>query len=463
LQHAFEKGMVHRDIKAHNLILARDGDKHVVKVLDFGLAKATREKKGTGHEATGLGMTTETPDLTGAGMMVGTPDYMAPEQTLEAGTADIRADIYSLGCTLFFLLTGRPPFQAKDLLELLEAHQARKAEPLHQIRAEVPAELAAVVARMMAKDPAQRYQRPVEVAQALAPFVNAAVKPPIEKRRKRAGAGSSGSVGVKVSRRWLFGIGAVVTVLLALNGWIIWLAINHPPTPEAGTIARRTLHSLAWIHVYSDADQDMGNLISTGTGSLIDKKRKLLLTSYHVLSGRKAAQVFFAQFDKDGREIANQEYYLDKTKVQPIHAKVLEKDSQMDLAVLELDSVPDGVQELRLAAQSPAISQTVHAFGNPWKALNGVLWGYNQGHVRQISRVQTTYQGGQEVDASVVITENPINSGDSGGPLVNDKGELVGVCSAADVEIKVSYFIDVHEIRKMLERIDKRIPPTTKP
>jgi tRNA A-37 threonylcarbamoyl transferase component Bud32 len=164
LQHAFEKGMVHRDIKPQNLILARDGRKHVVKVLDFGLAKVTREKQGA------------TPDLTGVGMMMGTPDYIAPEQTMDAAKADIRADIYSLGCTLHFLLTGCPPFQGKSLYELLQAHHSQEAPPLHQLRAEVPVELSAVVARMMAKDPAKRYQKPVEVAQALMPFVKLGVK-----------------------------------------------------------------------------------------------------------------------------------------------------------------------------------------------------------------------------------------------------------------------------------------------
>jgi len=158
LQHAHEKNMVHRDIKPHNLILARVGKKHMVKILDFGLAKASSEKKLDR-------------DLTGEGAMLGTPDYMAPEQSLDAATADIRADIYSLGCTLYYLLTGAPPFDAANLVGLLLAHQSTQARPLNLVRPEVPVELAAVVARMMAKDPAKRYQKPIEVAQALTPFL----------------------------------------------------------------------------------------------------------------------------------------------------------------------------------------------------------------------------------------------------------------------------------------------------
>jgi tRNA A-37 threonylcarbamoyl transferase component Bud32 len=164
LQHAFEKGMVHRDIKPGNLILSRQGTRHVVKILDFGLAKVARSNRIDGG-------------LTGTGQMMGTPDYIAPEQMLDAAAADIRADIYSLGCTLYYLLTGSPPFKGRSMYEVLQAHHSTEARPLNLARPEVPVELAAVVAKMMAKDPAKRYQKPIEAAQALEPFVGAEAKP----------------------------------------------------------------------------------------------------------------------------------------------------------------------------------------------------------------------------------------------------------------------------------------------
>ena len=157
LQHAHEEGMVHRDIKPGNLMLSRKGDRAIIKILDFGLAKATRE------QPLDRGLTQE-------GQMLGSPDYIAPEQTLDAQSADIRADIYSLGCTLYYLLKGGPPFQGSSLFEVLQSHQSREANPLDQVRADVPAELTAVVARMMAKQPEQRFQTPAEVARALGPF-----------------------------------------------------------------------------------------------------------------------------------------------------------------------------------------------------------------------------------------------------------------------------------------------------
>jgi serine/threonine protein kinase len=166
LQHAHERGMVHRDIKPANLILARDGKKAIVKVLDFGLAKVTSEGQ------TDSGLTRE-------GQMLGTPDYIAPEQIRNAQSADIRADIYSLGCTLYYLLTGGPPFRGDHLWDVYQAHFSMEAGPLNLVRPEVSVELAAVVAKMMAKEPGRRFQTPGEVARALAPFSKpAATQPP---------------------------------------------------------------------------------------------------------------------------------------------------------------------------------------------------------------------------------------------------------------------------------------------
>jgi serine/threonine protein kinase len=164
LQHAHERGMVHRDIKPANLILARDGQKAIVKLLDFGLAKVTSE----GEADSGL---------TREGQMLGTPDYIAPEQIRDAQSADIRADIYSLGCTFYYLLAGGPPFRGANLWDIYQAHFSMDAGPLNLVRPEVPAELAAVVAKMMAKEPGRRFQTPGEVARALTPFFKAGASP----------------------------------------------------------------------------------------------------------------------------------------------------------------------------------------------------------------------------------------------------------------------------------------------
>ncbi len=144
--------MVHRDIKPANLMLTREGKKPIVKVLDFGLAKVTSE----GQSDSGL---------TREGQMVGTPDFIAPEQIRDAKSADIRADIYSLGCTLYYLLTGGPPFRGYHLWDVYQAHFSMDARPLNLVRPEVPVELAAIVARMIAKEPNRRFQTPGDVAE----------------------------------------------------------------------------------------------------------------------------------------------------------------------------------------------------------------------------------------------------------------------------------------------------------
>ncbi len=157
LQHAHEKGLVHRDIKPHNLMRTADG---LVKVMDLGLARtalAARETAASQH-------------LTGTGTLMGTADYLAPEQIRDARSVDIRADIYSLGCSLYHLLTGEPPFGGGTIENKIAGHLFLEPRAIAEARPDVPAPLAAVLRKMLAKAVEQRYQTPAEVAQALAPF-----------------------------------------------------------------------------------------------------------------------------------------------------------------------------------------------------------------------------------------------------------------------------------------------------
>ena len=166
LQHAHERGLVHRDIKPSNLLLATD--EKLVKILDLGLARL--------REAAVEALDAADP-ITPNGMLMGTPDYMAPEQAEDSRSVDTRADIYALGCSLYQLLSGSVPFSGGSLADKLRRHYCEEPPPLTQLRPEVPAELVAVVAKMMAKSPQQRYQVPAEVAEALRPFVAAGLQP----------------------------------------------------------------------------------------------------------------------------------------------------------------------------------------------------------------------------------------------------------------------------------------------
>jgi eukaryotic-like serine/threonine-protein kinase len=164
LQHAHEKGMVHRDIKPQNLMMTRQKK---IKILDFGLIRLCADQAMdvlTDSEPSGK------PGQTTAGMVLGTPDYIAPEQVTDARTADGRADIYSLGCTLYYLLTGQPPFPSGTTIEKLNLHLKSAPPSVATRRSDVPAELLRILDKMLAKDPAQRYQTPGELAKDLAPL-----------------------------------------------------------------------------------------------------------------------------------------------------------------------------------------------------------------------------------------------------------------------------------------------------
>ena len=163
LQAAHERGLVHRDVKPSNLMLARDGaDSARVVVIDWGLVKRAGESA--------MSNSPPAPALTGLGSAIGTADYMAPEQVGDARSVDTRADVYSLGATLYFLLAGKPPFSHKSDLEKLLAHQREAFPPLDHLRADLPRELTAVLRRMVEKDPARRYATPGDAATALQPF-----------------------------------------------------------------------------------------------------------------------------------------------------------------------------------------------------------------------------------------------------------------------------------------------------
>jgi serine/threonine protein kinase len=162
LQHAWERGMVHRDIKPQNLMRTPHGQ---IKVLDFGLARFLAEGKSGSA-------------LTQFGMVMGTPDYIAPEQAHDSRAADTRSDIYSLGCTFYYLLTGRVPFPEGSTLQKLMAQVEKAPTPLVRLRRDVPPAVVGIVERMMAKDPARRFQTPAEVARELGSVTIAAPAAP---------------------------------------------------------------------------------------------------------------------------------------------------------------------------------------------------------------------------------------------------------------------------------------------
>jgi len=155
LEAAHQSGLVHRDIKPSNILLDKKGEIHI---LDLGLARLD-----AGEEAS-LTMMHNSRAL-------GTVDYLAPEQARDSHSVDARADIYSLGCTLYFLLTSHPPFDQGTIPQRLLAHQNTQPEDLRTIRADIPQPLAAICQKMLVKERARRFQKAAEVKEALAAFL----------------------------------------------------------------------------------------------------------------------------------------------------------------------------------------------------------------------------------------------------------------------------------------------------
>ena len=172
LAHAHLKGLIHRDVNPYNVMVTRDG---TAKLADLGLAIDLSE-----HD-----------HVTREGATVGTFDYVAPEQARHSHSADIRSDIYSLGCTIYHMCTGQVPFPSPSLPEKLFAHQALEPTPLDKVIPGFPEGLAAVIHRMMRKSPDERYATPMQVVQALEPYTeeplitgNREGKPPLVRQPK---------------------------------------------------------------------------------------------------------------------------------------------------------------------------------------------------------------------------------------------------------------------------------------
>ena len=148
LDHAFHRGVVHRDIKPQNLlVMAPQG---TVKILDFGLGRLVDEQR-------------EHSRLTTDDDVLGTPHYISPEQIRDSRTADIRSDIYSLGCTMYYLLAGDPPFSSSNPVDLLARHEHEPAPSIGSLRHDVPRDVVLLIDRMLAKDPSHRPQAPNQI------------------------------------------------------------------------------------------------------------------------------------------------------------------------------------------------------------------------------------------------------------------------------------------------------------
>ena len=183
----------------------------------------------------------------------------------------------------------------------------------------------------------------------------------------------------------------------------------------------------------------------TGSGFLLDSKRKWVLTNFHVVEGVSEVQVFFPRTNARGEVIVAKDEYL---REQPILGRVVRTDPHLDLAIIELEEIPDGIKPLPLATSSPHPGQEVITLGNTG-AVEGSLWVFSQGHVKAIEPDWShDFPDGQRVRFQAVVIDNSIGGGDSGGPVLNSAGHVVAlVQSVRTAPPIISRCISVEEIR----------------
>jgi len=266
LGYAHHYGVVHRDVKPDNILLDRGG--HVL-VTDFGIAKAAQEASVS--------------QLTTEGMVVGTPQYMSPEQAT-GDKLDARSDIYSLGILLYQMLAGEPPFDGESAQSILMKQATADPPPIHDHRGDVPAPLTAALERMLAKDPAERYQTAEEASRALVEAVPAAAGETVPVRASLAAVVIRSLVGLA-----LLAGGALVGVTL----------LGKPPRLSvAAPIPDSVLQSLRRRRVLATGDAAQYVFAPAGvedtTFLIVAHRRVAVVTPHHVRSyPREAVRVGF--------------------------------------------------------------------------------------------------------------------------------------------------------------------------
>ena len=243
-------------------------------------------------------------------------------------------------------------------------------------------------------------------------------------------------------------------VVLALTGSGLGPSRAYAQGGDEGaeTVFKKALPSTVWVCV-PQARTENKVLLATGAGALIDAKRRLVVTNYHVVGDKNEAFVYFPAFSRKGELITEKEVYQ-KTGAR-IPGKVIARESKQDLALIQLAVLPKGAKALPIANKSASPGQTVHSIGNP--GGTAALFVYTKGSVRSV--VHQKFRAGSKedrdeitLDCQVVLTDSPINPGDSGGPVVNNKGELVGITQGYSPSLRsVSCAIDVSELHKMLK------------
>jgi S1-C subfamily serine protease len=241
------------------------------------------------------------------------------------------------------------------------------------------------------------------------------------------------------------------------------------PVPMSGKdIFQRALKSVTWLVQVAEVKEGRVRL-KTGSGSLIDVPKRLILTNYHVVGEAKSIAVFFPQFDKSKQLISDKDFYFNllRGKSGYVEGEVIARSSRQDLALVQLPALPPGATAVRLAKEGLGPGDTVHSIGNP--GASGALWVYTPGSVKTAykrSIMTGTDERAFQLNARIVETTSPVNPGDSGGPVFNSAGELAAVTQghlSEEAARSISIFIDISEVRSLLAEKKIRITDSPRP
>lgn len=186
---------------------------------------------------------------------------------------------------------------------------------------------------------------------------------------------------------------------------------------------------------------------SSGTGVLVDFEKRLMITNAHVVGDSRSAVIFFRDL-KDDKPIVEKKHYLDNVRKLGIRGRIVAIDRKRDLALVELEKLPEFAKALEIATESTGPGESIDSIGNP--GASDALWVYTSGKVRSVY-VKQFRTGAGEHEFRVVETQSPLNTGDSGGPIVSQDGKLVGVVQAISKKGSlISYGVDINEVKEFL-------------
>lgn len=243
-------------------------------------------------------------------------------------------------------------------------------------------------------------------------------------------------------------------VIVMKTSFLSWMLHRVFALCAAATILALPAAAWADVDTYKEALKSTTWVLSknsdgtsSGTGVLVDDKQKLVVTNFHVVGDSRSAVIFFPDVENDQPNVSRQ-HYLDNVRKLGIRGRVIATDRKRDLALVQIERIPEGCKAIELAETSIGPGEAVESVGNP--GSTDALWVYTSGTVRSIYQKQFR-TGAGEHNFKVVETQAPINSGDSGGPVLNSEGKLVAIAQAIAPNARlVSYCVDITEVKAFL-------------